>query len=100
MGYLVKPVKEADVKTAITVAMRRFHHFLAVAREAASLRQALEDRKVIERAKGITMKRLRVDEEEAFRRLRKIASDENRKLVEVAQTVTAAEDVFRKLEKL
>jgi response regulator NasT len=99
MGYLVKPVKEADLKTAIAMATLRFQHFLAVVREAASLRQALEDRKVIERAKGIAMKRLRVDEEEAFRRLRKIASDQNRKLVEVAQTIVAAEDVLRQLEK-
>ncbi len=99
MAYLVKPVKEADLKTAISMATLRFQHFLTVVREAASLRQALEDRKVIERAKGIAMKRLRVDEEEAFRRLRKIASDQNRKLVEVAQAIVAAEDVLRHLEK-
>ncbi len=99
MGYLVKPVREADLKTAIAIATQRFQQFLTIAKEAASLRQALEDRKVIERAKGIAMKRLRVDEEEAFRRLRKLANDQNRKLVEVAQTIAAAEDVFRQLEK-
>jgi response regulator NasT len=99
MGYLVKPVREADVKTAIAIATLRFQHFLAVAKEAADLRQALEDRKVIERAKGIVMKRMRVDEEEAFRRLRKMANDQNRKLVEVAHVIASAEDVFRQLEK-
>jgi two-component system, response regulator PdtaR len=99
MGYLVKPVKIADLKTAITMARLRFEQFLAVAAEAANLRQALEDRKVIERAKGVVMKRLRVNEEEAFRRLRKMANDQNRKMVEVAQTVSGAEDVLRQLEK-
>jgi response regulator NasT len=100
MGYLVKPVKVADLETAIVMARLRFSQFLAVAAEAESLRQALEDRKVIERAKGYVIKRLRVDEEEAFRRLRKFANDQNRKLVEAAQSIVEAEAVFRQLEKV
>jgi response regulator NasT len=99
MGYLVKPIKESDLKTAISLAMTRFEHFMALAREAASLRQALEDRKVIERAKGAVMKRLRVDEKEAFRHLQKFASDRNLKLKEVSQTVLQAEQVFDELER-
>jgi response regulator NasT len=99
MGYLVKPVKVADLETAIVMARLRFSQFLAVAAEAASLRQALEDRKVIERAKGFIIKRLRVNEEEAFRRLRKFANDQNRKMVEAAQKIVEAEGVFRQLEK-
>ena len=99
MGYLVKPVTEADLKTAITVAMLRFQHFTALLKEASDLRQALEDRKAIERAKGIIMKRLRVDEEEAFRRLRKMASDQNRKLVDVSRNVASAEEVFHLLDR-
>jgi response regulator NasT len=54
---------------------------------------------VIERAKWAVMKRLRVDEEDAFRRLRKLSSDQNRKLVEVAQGVLAAEEAFQALER-
>jgi hypothetical protein len=45
------------------------------------------------------MRRVGVDEEEAYRRLRRLASDRNRKLVEVAQLVLGAEDVFRPLEQ-
>src|SRR5262249_28833716 len=100
MGYLVKPVAEADLKAAIAVAMTRFRHFTALMKEAADLRQALEDRKVIERAKGIIMKRLRVDEDEAFRRLRKMASDHNMKLVEVGGRVIASEEVFGQLDRV
>jgi response regulator NasT len=98
MGYLIKPVTSADVETAIAMAMRRFEQFQAIRREAASLRQALEDRKVIERAKGILMRRLGVGEEEAYRRLRKLASDRNHKLVDLARTVLQAEEVFQQLE--
>ena len=56
LAYLVKPIKQADLEPAISIAVRRFRQFQAVHEEAASLRQALEDRKVIERAKGILMK--------------------------------------------
>jgi response regulator NasT len=67
LAYRVKPVKQADLETAIDLAMCRFRHFQALRQEATDLRQALEDRKVIERAKGVIMRRLRVDEEEGFR---------------------------------
>jgi two-component system, response regulator PdtaR len=99
MGYLIKPVAEAQLQTAIALAMTRFQHFQALAKEAADLKQALEDRKLIEKAKGIVMKRLRVDEEEAFRRLRKHASDQNLKLAEVGRRVIAADEVFHELDR-
>jgi response regulator NasT len=98
MGYLVKPVNQADVEAAVSLAMYRFEQFQALRREAASLRQALEDRKVVERAKGIVMRRLGVGEEEAYRRLRKLASDHNRKLADLARSVTKADEVFQQLE--
>ena len=100
LGYLVKPVKEADLKAAIGLAAARFREFQGVAREAAELRQALEERKLVERAKGAVMRRLHVDEEEAFRRLRKLSSKRNRKLVEVAREVLDAEGVFHQLDDL
>jgi len=100
MAYLSKPVKAVDLIAAINLAVLRFDQFKQLQGEAATLRQALDDRKVIERAKGIVMKRLRLDEEDAFRRLRKVASDHNQKLVEVAQRVSAADDVFHQMEQL
>ena len=63
MAYLVKPIKQADLEPAIALAMRRFEQFQALRREAADLRQALEDRKVIERAKGLLMKKAGLDEQ-------------------------------------
>lgn len=100
MGYLIKPITEAELRTAIALAMTRFAHFQTLRQEAADLRQALEDRKVIEKSKGVVMKRLRVDEEEAFRRMRKLASDHNLKLVEVGRRIIGAEEIFHQLERL
>jgi response regulator NasT len=100
MGYLIKPIREADLKTAIAIAMLRFQHFQTLYKESADLRQALEDRKLIERAKGIIIKRLRLDEEEAFRRLRKLSSNENRKLAETAHRILEADEVFQQMDRL
>jgi response regulator NasT len=98
MGYLIKPVGPAEVEAAVTVAMARFEQYRQVRREAADLKQALEDRKQIERAKGTLMLRLAVDEEEAFRRLRRLASDGNLKLAEAARRVLAADEIFRQMD--
>jgi response regulator NasT len=100
VGYLVKPVKPADVESAVTLALRRFEQQQALRKEAHDLRQALEDRKLIERAKGIIMRRLQVEEEDAFRRLRRRASDHNVKAVEAARAVVDADQLFRELEGL
>ena len=94
MGYLVKPIKQSDLAPVIAIAVSRFAQFQALQKEAADLRQALSDRKVIERAKGILMKKTGLDEAGAFRRLQKLASDKNRKLVEIASTIMTAEEAF------
>ena len=96
LSYLVKPIKQADLEPAIAIVMRRFEQFQAMRQETADLKQALEDRKLIERAKGLLMKKASLDEAEAFRRLQKLASDQNRKLVEIAQMLLTAEEAFEK----
>src|SRR5262245_58430636 len=100
MSYLIKPVSQADVEAAVALAMHRFEQYQAVRKEARDLKHALEDRKVIERAKGVVMKRLGVDEQEAFRRLKRMASGQNRKLIEVGQAILAAEEVFHQMDDL
>jgi AmiR/NasT family two-component response regulator len=99
LGYLVKPIKQADLEPVIALAMRRFEQFEALRKEAADLRQALEDRKVIEQAKGILMKRASLDENEAFRRLQKLASEESRKLIDVSRMILVAEKAAQPLAK-
>jgi response regulator NasT len=89
MAYLVKPIKQTELEPAIGLTMRRFEQFEALRREAADIRQALEDRKIIEQAKGILMKELDLGEAEAFRRLQKTASAKNLKLIELARLTLA-----------
>ncbi len=100
MAYLTKPIDAGQLRVAVAMAVMRFQHYRALRKEAADLRQALGDRKLIERAKGVVIRRLGVPEAEAFRRLRKHASDHNRKLVEAAKEVLAAEEVFHDLERV
>jgi AmiR/NasT family two-component response regulator len=95
LAYLVKPTKQADLEAAIAIAMQRFEQFRALQKEAADQRQALEDRKVIERAKGLLMKSAGLDEDDAFRQLRKLARDRNQKLVEVARGFLNDDDASR-----
>jgi response regulator NasT len=95
LGYLVKPIKHSDLEPVIGLAVRRFEQFEALRREAADLRQALEDRKVIERAKGVLMKKGPMDEVDAFRRLQKLASEKSRRLVEIAQMILVAEEAVQ-----
>jgi two-component system, response regulator PdtaR len=94
MAYLVKAIKQADLEPAIGLAMRRFEQFQALIKETTDLKQALEDRKVIEKAKGVLMKKAGLDEAAAFRRLQKLASDKNRKLIEIAQIILTAEEAL------
>src|SRR5262249_18503968 len=100
LACLFQPVKEADLEAAIALAVRRFEWIESSRIEITDLRKALEDRKVIERAKGLVMRYAGQDEQEAFRRLRRVASDRNRKLVEVAQNVVVAAEVFQEIEQL
>jgi response regulator NasT len=94
LAYLVKPIKQADLEPAIGLAMRRFAQFQELRQEAADLRQALADRKIIERAKGILMKRAGLDEQDAFRRLQKLASEKNRKLIDIATIIVTADEAL------
>jgi two-component system, response regulator PdtaR len=98
MTYLVKPVKPTDLQAAIAMAVARFAQFRKATAEAAELKQALEDRKLVERAKGAVTRRVGVNEADAYRRMRRMASDHNRKLVDVAREILAADGVFDSLD--
>jgi response regulator NasT len=92
--YLIKPVAEDDLLPALTLALARFRQFETLQREVVDLREALEARKVVERAKGILMRRLDLTEDEAFRRLQKQSQDSNRKLADVAQALITADQLL------
>ena len=100
LAYLIKPIKQADVEAAMSVALARFEEYRQARRQSDELAQALEERKLVERAKGIVMRRLRVDEQEAFRRLKKLSSHQNRKLAEIARTVLQVDEVFQQMDQM
>ena len=89
-GYLVKPFRESDLLPAIEAAQARHAELQALRDEAGSLRDALEARKLIERAKGLLMEKDGLSEAEAFARLRGASQQTGRPLREVAQAVCAA----------
>jgi response regulator NasT len=88
MGYLVKPLRRAELAPTLELAIARF-------REARELRQRLEERKLIERAKGVLMHRFQLTEEEAFRRLRRTAMDRREPMVMVARSLLVSESIAR-----
>jgi len=94
MAYLVKPVAAEELEAALQVARRRFEETQELRGEVASLREALQVRKIVERAKGIIMQRLGVGEAEAYRRLQKRARDQNRKLGDIAQSIVEADQMI------
>ncbi len=93
-AYLMKPVSENDLLPAIALAISRFTEFQQLHKEVDDLRDALETRKLVERAKGILMRRLNLSEEEAFRRLQRRSQNENKKLGEIAQAIITADGMM------
>ena len=88
-GYLVKPFREQDLLPAIHAARARHDELQALREEAESLSDALAARKVIERAKGLLMKKENLTEDEAFARLRRASQASQRPLKVIAEAVVA-----------
>lgn len=86
MSYLLKPLRPAELGPVLDLAVARF-------RETRELRRSLEDRKVIERAKGRLMARYRLSEDEAFHRLRRAAMDSRRPMVDIARALLVSESI-------
>ncbi len=95
LAYLIKPIQEATLKASICLALGRFQEFEALQQQADDLHQALEDRKIVERAKGILMKRANLSEPDAFRRLQLLSSQKNKKMIEIARTIVEAEEALK-----
>ena len=93
-AYVVAGLAADRVKPVLEVALARFQHEEALRRELADAKSQLSDRKIIDRAKGILMKRQGLPENEAYAVLRKAAMDKGLKLVEVAQRIVDVGDLL------
>lgn len=93
VGYVVKPFREAELMPVIELSRARFNEFRTLEREVGDLRDALETRKVIERAKGVLMEVHGLRESEAFHRIRKTSMDARKSMKEVAEAILLAHDM-------
>jgi response regulator NasT len=87
--YLMEGINPAKVKPVIEVAMAQFKSFQGLRQELDSARTQLQDRTLIEKAKGLLMLQKRISENEAHQLLTRLAMDNNQRLRDVAQTVIA-----------
>lgn len=94
-AYLVKPFTAEQLKPAIELALVNFEKSRQLECRLQQMSEAMEARKVVERAKGILMRQTGLDEEAAYLKLQRTARNENRKLIEVARTIVTAEQLQR-----
>lgn len=94
-AYIIDGLNPKRVKPILDVAIARFQEHHALRQELAKTKASLEDRKVIERAKGVLMKERCLGEDAAYHVLRKQAMEQNKRLVDVAQTLLTYADLLR-----
>ncbi len=93
VGYLVKPFRESNLAPAVEITLSRFQEFQAVQKEVDDLKEALETRKVVDRAKGILMDTQGLTEPDAFRRIQKMSMNMRRPMKDIAEAIVLAHDV-------
>jgi response regulator NasT len=93
VGYVVKPFREAELMPVIELSRARFEEFRTLEREVGGLKDALESRKVVERAKGVLMETHGMRESEAFHRIRKTSMDARKSMKEVAEAILLAHEM-------
>jgi response regulator NasT len=89
-AYLVKPFREADLLPAIEAARARHAELAELRVQSTSLREALETRRVVERAKGLLMAKDGLTEGEAFQRMRRASQNTGKPMREIAEAISAA----------
>jgi response regulator NasT len=94
-AYIVGNLQKDRIKTILDLCISRFNAFSRLQDELDRTKSALEERKVIDRAKGILMKAKNMSEEDAYALLRKTAMNEKKKIAEVAQSVIMASEMFK-----
>jgi two-component system, response regulator / RNA-binding antiterminator len=94
-AYVVDGLKRERVKPILDMAISRFNAFARMARELEEARSELENRKLIDRAKGILMSTRGLSEAEAYALLRKTAMNQNRKISEIAESLITAAGLLK-----
>ncbi len=92
VGYLVKPFREQEIVPAIDIAFARFQEFRELEKEVGNLRETLETRKLVDRAKGILMDQQGLSEAEAFRKIQKMSMNTRKPMKEIAEAIILAQE--------
>ena len=92
LAYLVKPVKEVNLFPAMEIAISRFREFAELERELEDVKNSLETRKLLDRAKGILMATHQLGESEAYRRIQQYSMAKRKSIREVAEAIIDAAD--------
>lgn len=90
MGYIVKPVTEDALIPAVEIALNKHHQIKQMEKEYGKTKEALDERKYIDRAKGMLMERRNMTEKEAYGYIRKLAMDKGNSMVEISKTLLKA----------
>jgi two-component system, response regulator / RNA-binding antiterminator len=94
-AYVVNGLAEERVKPILDMAISRFNAYSRMARELAEAKSELENRKIIERAKGLLMTSRQLDEAAAYSLLRTTAMNQNRTIADLAQSLVMAAELFQ-----
>jgi AmiR/NasT family two-component response regulator len=90
VAYIVKPFRESDLGPAIEIAMARFEELITLEKEVEDLKEALETRKLVDRAKGLLMDKQNLNEAEAFRKIQKMSMNTRKPMKDVAEAIILA----------
>ena len=93
-AYVVDGLKKERVKPILDMAVSRFNAFARLTRELEQARSELEDRKIIDQAKGILMRTRSMSEADAYALLRSTAMNQNRRMVDIAQSLVTASELL------
>ena len=92
VGYLVKPFREQEIVPAIEIARARFQEFSELQKQVGDLKETLETRKLVDRAKGILMDTQGLTEHEAFRKIQKMSMNTRKPMKEIAEAIVLAQE--------
>ena len=87
VNYIVKPFREAELLPAIEIALARFAEFSAMDKELGDLKDTMETRKLVERAKGVLMDTQGLKEQDAFRKIQQLSMNTRKSMREIAQAI-------------
>lgn len=87
MGYVIKPINEKSLLPAIEIALSKSEEIQEIRSESQKSKESLEDRKKIEKAKGILMREENLTEAEAYNKIRKISMDKRCQMKNIAEII-------------